>query len=303
MFLRYHGCNIVEAEALASSLVCLVCHLGCGQSKKQIWFKSRIRHYGSYENCITVQLLKDSCLMRIMLSGDVHCNLGPDVSQCLGHDCAVLSRSNSTRGQSRNGVRNFIPVRVTSGNRIWPTELHMTQQRNQRNLAKLTFNRSYNMLPFSFHTINARSVKNKLAELQHYIINNRVDLLAITESWLSSNDNVVEDRLIQDGYKFIYQPRENRKGGGVAVLHRNGIVVKIKRQGIAKSLEYIDYYVTCKNRSFELIAIYRPGSNPKNGKAVPVSTFFGDFMELLDSHDTATYDFVIAGDLNFHVSD
>ena len=292
--------NIVEAENIASRLTCLVGHLGCGKSKKRSFFKSKISRYGSYENCITFQLLKDSCLMRIMLSGDVHCNPGPDNSRCLGHDCAVLSRSKSTRGQSSNGVGKVIPVRVTSGR---PTKLCMTQQRNQRNLAKLKFNRSYNMPPFSFHTINARSVKNKVAELRHYITDNRVDLLVITESWLSSNDNVVVNRLIPDGYKFIHQPREKRKGGGLAVLHRNGIDVKIKRQGITKSLEYNDSYVTCENRSFELIAIYRPGKNPKDGKDVPIYTFFGDFMEILDSHDTATYDLVIAGDLNFHVND
>ena len=100
--------------------------------------------------------------------------------------------------------------------------------------------------------------------------------------------DVVVNRLITDGCKFIHQPSENRKGGGVAVLHRNGIDVKIKRQGITKSLEYIDCYVTCENRFFELIAIYRPGTNPKDGKAIPIFTFFGDFMEILDSHDTAT---------------
>ena len=137
--------NIVEAENIASRLTCLVGHLGCGKSEKQSFFKSRISRYGSYENCITFQLLKDSCLVRIMLSGDVHCNPGPDNSRCLGHDCAVLSRSKSTRGQSSNGVGHVIPVRVTSRNRIWPTKLCMTQQRNQRNLAKLTFNRSYNI--------------------------------------------------------------------------------------------------------------------------------------------------------------
>ena len=65
----------------------------------------------------------------------------------------------------------------------------------------------------------------------------------------------------------------------MAVPYRNDIDVNIKRQGITKSLEYIDCYVTCENRSFELIAICRPGTNPKNGKAVPISTFFGDFME------------------------
>ena len=61
--------------------------------------------------------------------------------------------------------------------------------------------------------------------------------------------------------------------------------------------------MTCENRSFELTAIYRSGQNPKDGKAVPISTFFGNFMEILDSHDTATYDLVITGDLNFHVND
>ena len=53
-------------------------------SKKQRFFKSRVSRYSSCDNCITFQLLKDACLVRIMLSGDAHCNPGPDNSWCLG---------------------------------------------------------------------------------------------------------------------------------------------------------------------------------------------------------------------------
>ena len=75
----------------------------------------------------------------------------------------------------------------------------------------------------------------------------------------------------------MQKPRENRRGGGIAILYKNEIDFKMKSQRITKSLEYIDCCVTWENGPFELIAVYRPGTNPKDGRAVPISIFFWRF--------------------------
>ena len=155
----------------------------------------------------------------------------------------------------------------------------------------------------SCYMVNARSVKNKVAEMRHYIVDNDADILIITESWLSSQDNVVINRLVPDGYQIKHQARENRRGGGVAILYKSTVSVDIKSQGITQSMEYIDARVSFKNPSCELIVIYRPGTNPNDDQFVPVSVFFDDFTSILDRHDVSTYDVVIAGDCNFNLND
>jgi len=116
-------------------------------------------------------------------------------------------------------------------------------------------------------------------------------------------DAVIINRLTPDGYRFRQQTREGRKGGGVAIICNECIEISVKHQGSTESMEYIDAFVTCGNKSFELICLYRPGKNPTNAKPVPKSTFFDEFTSMLDRHDIATYDVVIAGDFNCHVTD
>ena len=47
----------------------------------------------------------------------------------------------------------------------------------------------------------------------------------------------------------------------------------------------------------------RPGKSPTNVKPVATSTFFDEFISMLDRHDIALYNLVIAGDFNFHLKD
>ena len=125
----------------------------------------------------------------------------------------------------------------------------------------------------------------------------------ITETWLSAKDAVIINRLTPDGYRLRQQTRESRKGGSLAIICKECIEISVKHQGSIESMEYIDAFVTCGNKSFELICLYRPGKNPTNGKPVPTSTFFDEFTSMLDRHDIATYNIVIAGDFNFYVTD
>ena len=150
--------------------------------------------------------------------------------------------------------------------------------------------------------INTRSVKNKVAEIRHYIVDNDADMLIITETWLSSQDNVVVNRLVPDGYEIKHQARENRRGGGVAIVYKSSISVDIKSKGITQSMEYIDACVSFENTSCELIVIYRPGTNPNDGQFVPISVFFDDFTSILDRHYVSTYEVVIAGDFDFNLN-
>ena len=68
--------------------------------------------------------------------------------------------------------------------------------------------------------INAQSVCNKTDLLTDHFIENKFDIIAITETWLSYSDahKRVIGNLSLPGYNFLHVPRENRPGGGLAVI-------------------------------------------------------------------------------------
>jgi hypothetical protein len=71
-------------------------------------------------------------------------------------------------------------------------------------------------------TVNSRSVRGKSAELLQHIMEEKIDLCLITETWLRADgDDVFRGELSQDGYRFDDVPRRDRNGGGVALLYRD----------------------------------------------------------------------------------
>ena len=215
---------------------------------KMSFFKSIVKRYSSSDICITCQQLSDASITGILLSGDVQLNPGPINSPSLGHKAKVKSeqRSKVNLGHVTGAA---IPARVTPRNDIWSQNIKNARFRNHANLAKLPFVKFQHQHPFTLHLIHSRSIRNKVADLRHYIIDNHVDILGITETWLSSNDDVLINRLTPEGYKFKQQTLESRKGGGVAITSGESIGISVKHQEITESQEYIDAYVTCENKS------------------------------------------------------
>ena len=61
----------------------------------------------------------------------------------------------------------------------------------------------------SVHVVNARSVCNKAHDLSKYITDNDIDILLVTETWLSTSsdkNNVVIDNLVPTGYRIFHVP-------------------------------------------------------------------------------------------------
>ena len=63
--------------------------------------------------------------------------------------------------------------------------------------------------------INCRSLANKITEIQSLITQCNVNVLAVTETWLSKEE--AEGVSIQ-GYHFVSKCRETGRGGGVTTL-------------------------------------------------------------------------------------
>ena len=148
--------------------------------------------------------------------------------------------------------------------------------------------------------MNAQSCRKKSSEITHYIVDYELDLLVITESWLFSYDNHIIGKLKPEGYDLIHLSRDNRQGGGVAVVQRKGIAVELKKKAISRSMEFMDIVCTSNNKLMRLLAVYRPTPSEKN--KTPLSVFYEEFANLLDDCIIAAEELLVVGDFNFHVN-
>lgn len=73
---------------------------------------------------------------------------------------------------------------------------------------------------------NARSVRNKTAEIFDYICESEADLLTITEHWLTSRDAAIRAELCPNGYKMFDHRRLDRRGGGTGLIYRESLNVE-----------------------------------------------------------------------------
>ena len=71
-------------------------------------------------------------------------------------------------------------------------------------------------------TLNARSIKNKATSLADMVSSRKIDILAITETWLKPSDTLscLSD-LTSPEFSLLHKPRPHGRGGGVGFLISN----------------------------------------------------------------------------------
>ena len=71
---------------------------------------------------------------------------------------------------------------------------------------------------------NVRSIHGKIDEIQMEHHRHNLDLLVITESWLSKDDHVTSN-VPPDGFDIISIPRNNSsRGGGICLLYKTSSI-------------------------------------------------------------------------------
>jgi len=68
--------------------------------------------------------------------------------------------------------------------------------------------------------INARSVVNKINQIQNFVYSNSVDILGVTETWLT--DSIYDQEILPTNFTIYHKDRDSR-GGGVMIAVRNNI--------------------------------------------------------------------------------
>ena len=144
--------------------------------------------------------------------------------------------------------------------------------------------------------LNSRSICNKVLPIKDWTVDNHCDFLAITETWLKSEDTdgtTVKD-LCPTGYNFIHQPRLNGRGGGVSLLYRSVFQVRSNDIKTFSTFEYLDVFVNYDSTCLNIIVLYRPPNTS-------VRVFIDEFSSLLEQVVLLSDYPLIVGDFNIHV--
>ena len=155
----------------------------------------------------------------------------------------------------------------------------------------------------NFCLLNARSINNKTLQIKDYVVDKKIDIFALTETWLKPDD--CSDYIIRDisptGYAFVHTPRPDGNGGGVGLLYRKNLKMEQIKSDPCKSFEFKELLLHSSASIIRIIIIYRPPISAKNG--LTHVAFFDDFSSLLERLVSSPSHLLLAGDFNFHVND
>ena len=181
-----------------------------------------------------------------------------------------------------------------------------TQLRSRCNLSNLIYITTLPPVPrqhstkMSFRYINARNLKNKSSYFIDHISGHNPDIVAITETWLTTNDDAARAECTPSGYKLLDQVRQTqRRGGGVALLIRSKFTANRNPSTHQSSFESADWTLHSNNLRIRIIVIYRPPLSANH--PVTISTFISEFSSFLESVVICSEPLIITGDFNIHM--
>jgi len=148
----------------------------------------------------------------------------------------------------------------------------------------------------SMGLLNARSARHKAPLIHDVITNNRLDLLLLTETWITSDaPDAVKLNVAPPGYSVVHQPRGSsteQRGGGLAVIHRECVRATPVDVGDHSEFESLTVkLVGRRSPSIVVVCVYRP-------PGAVTTTFINHLSDLLDQPVLLDLPFVITGDFN-----
>ena len=153
----------------------------------------------------------------------------------------------------------------------------------------------------NFCNLNIRSAAstteelNKPAVLQDFILNNKIDILTLSETWLTPDSlPSTLNSLTPPNFSLTHVPRPHRVGGGLACIHTSSL--KTSKVSLPNFSSFESQCIRFALPSFSLtvLNIYRPPSSSK-------ANFISDFSTLLENLITLPSELLITGDFNFHL--
>ena len=150
-----------------------------------------------------------------------------------------------------------------------------------------------------FALINARSLRNKSLFVRNYVDECSLDIVALTETWLTDEDTTSVSELCRDNFTLVHQPRGSaRRGGDIGVLFRKTLqlisrVTIDTRASETLSVTLRNAHTSCTTR---VVVMYRPPNSC-------FGTFLDDVSKVLLIAGTHPTETVVCGDFNTKYDD
>ena len=232
-----------------------------------------------YSNCVATFHL-------LIMSGDIESYPRPSTITRLNDSstCVPLSSPYTRNGHKNRSIIN--PSRCQANLINVPCLPHLLNDRFRNSMLLCIF--------------NARSVRNRTADIRDYVCDSKADLYTITETWLNTDDAAVRAELFPEGFQLIDHPRVNRSGGGIALLYRDSLQLIVVAAGEKDSFEFAEWTETssCSN-TIRVVNIYRPAYSAEHRITTPV--FFMEFANYMETLLLCKEKLLITGDFNIHV--
>ena len=143
--------------------------------------------------------------------------------------------------------------------------------------------------------LNVQSVGNKTLDIYELIIDKKLDVLALTETWLNMYDTAKIKEMTPNTHTFIHIPRSGKRGGGVGIFLQNSFKkIKIDTTRMCESFEKIQISCEINRRKCVFVVVYRPPNSRK-------SLFIQEFRTYLETVDTVGANVLICGDFNLWI--
>ena len=203
------------------------------------------------------------------------------------------------QGQPRN-----IPVHVSKYRDYDTYSIRLTRQKTLTTINTFAKDLTDSDLPptfLNFALLNAHSVRNKTTSVYDFILDQKLDVLAPTETWLRDDitDRAILGEIIPPGFNILNVPRKDRSGGGVALIFRDCFQVVLKPSNQCLSVECLDVELKLSSSVLRIVLLYCP--EPKTGNSGTSNSFLEIFSDLLDDLFLASGKLLLLGDFNYHM--
>ena len=138
---------------------------------------------------------------------------------------------------------------------------------------------------------NARSLRNKVLDLQALLLVDIFDVVAITETWLDSNFG--DHELLMDGFNIFRKDRHFQRGGGVLLAIRNHLPCS-RRFDLEVDAEMLALEICLTHKIRVVVAVFYRSPNSD------ADTFLSQLRQFLDKYSrTGLSNLIVTGDFNF----
>ena len=182
-------------------------------------------------------------------------------------------------------------VTLSNRTRLASKEKHKRIKAKDSNLIEIVGSHSYSLNQSKIATLNARSVRSNLDIIKQITIEDNIQILALTETWLSEDHAYIPRELCPNGYQFLRADRVDRPGGGVGILSNASLKPKQIECGEFASFEHLLVSFKSGSNALRVLVVYRPPPClPKDS-----ITYFTSLLEQIALEDSPL---VICSDFN-----